>query len=481
VYDKKGCRYRLVGNPREKVLVISVELGRPFPAGFEGEELNGATERDLFCNLTAKNAQALRTALPFTGPKLVGKGNSFGFGDRLGNAGAAHLRSLVNAGFRPVLAQQSIRELDRTGRSAQEVLDAATWAVFQEDFRGGYGADADHLKTFADIDRMMSAGFTMYTIDPSDYVNNAVEGMDDDQRKRAFQDLPWEALSDTPENFLARYTDTTFSLQYDVVLKPVRAEILHAAIKYGHVIVHTLQMYRYLKDTYPHSESEVELSVDETPYPTTPEEHLVIASELSRLGVDLVSLAPRFCGDFEKGIDFKGDLRQFEQEYRLHQAIAATYGGYKLSLHSGSDKFTVYELIGKLNLGTVHVKTAGTSYLEALRAIAIADPDLMRELLAFSLGRFDADRKTYHISADPAQIPPPSEIADTDLPRLLDDDHARQVFHVTYGSVLTATTPQGKPLFKDRLMQVLVREESLYETGLYQHFRRHISPFEQKS
>jgi tagaturonate epimerase len=420
----------------------------------------------------------LRHALPFTRPVLLGKQNSYGFGDRLGNAGAAHLRSLESSGFLPVLAQQSIRELDRTGRTALEVMDAATWAVFQENFTTGFGADADHLKTFRDIDRMMEAGYTMYTIDPGDYVDNRVIDMDEPALAQAFAGLPWDQLGDTPDSFLGRYAGVAYRLPDGITLQPARPDIMKAAVKYGRVILHTLQMYRYLKDTYPGADSEVELSVDETPYATTPEEHLVIASELKRLDVELVSLAPRFCGDFEKGIDYKGSIEAFEQDYRLHQSIAAAYGGYKLSIHSGSDKFRVYESIGKLGLGTVHVKTAGTSYLEALRAIALTDPDLLRNILAFSLQRFDTDRKTYHISADPSRIAAPESIEDEDLADLLDDDHARQVFHVTYGSVLTAKKPDGSWLFKDRFMAVLTENETVYENCLYRHFRKHIKPFE---
>jgi len=186
-----------------------------------------------------------------------------------------------------------------------------------------------------------------------------------------------------------------------------------------------------------------------------------------------VSLAPRFCGDFEKGIDFKGDIQQFEREYRVHQAIAMAYGAYKLSIHSGSDKFQVYEAIGRLGLGSVHVKTAGTSYLEALRAIAIADPDLLREIYAFSLERFDVDRKTYHISADPAQLAPLDKPTDSDLSELLNQDHARQIFHVTYGSVLTSA-------FKNRIHAALSASETIYEAGLQAHFHKHIQPFLQQ-
>ncbi len=103
---------------------------------------------------------------------------------------------------------------------------------------------------------------------------------------------------------------------------------------------------------------------------TTPFEHWLVASELRRLGVEWVGLAPRFVGDFEKGIDYRGDLEVFRREYLKHLAIAEALGPYKISIHSGSDKFGVYRVIGEIGKGGVHVKTAGTSYLEALRTVA---------------------------------------------------------------------------------------------------------------
>ena len=115
---------------------------------------------------------------------------------------------------------------------------------------------------------------------------------------------------------------------------------------------------------------ELEVSVDETDQPTSHAEHIYIASELKRLGVNWVSLAPRYVGRFEKGVDYIGDLAAFETDFAGHAAIARQFGPYKLSLHSGSDKFSIYPIAARLTGGLVHLKTAGTSYLEALRTIA---------------------------------------------------------------------------------------------------------------
>ena len=109
--------------------------------------------------------------------------------------------------------------------------------------------------------------------------------------------------------------------------------------------------------------------------------HYFFANELTRLGVKYVSLAPRFIGAFEKGIDYKGDLDVFKTEYQKHLSIVRHFGNYKISLHSGSDKFSVYKVIGSLHEALTHVKTAGTSYLEALRVVAAKQPDFFREIL----------------------------------------------------------------------------------------------------
>jgi tagaturonate epimerase len=476
--ESKGLLMGMLKAGSEKKLFVSSESGNGLFKNFTGNAYNEGNVHVVVGNLSEANAAALRTVLPWTAPILLGNSDSFGFGDRLGNASAAHLSSLENSTFRPIIAQQSIREMDRTQRTAQQVMDAASWAVFEIGYDKGFGSDADHLKTTADIDRTMKAGFTMYTIDPSDYVDNRVVEMSDAELNAAFEELPWDKLRDTPADFRNRFIGQTFELGNGVSLRPTEKDIICAAVKYGRVVLHTHDMFRYLRDVYADRPSEVELSVDETPHPTTPEEHLVVAAELQRMGVELVSLAPRFCGDFEKGIDFKGDLEAFKQEYLIHQAIAGTYGKYKLSVHSGSDKFQVYAAIGELNIGTVHVKTAGTSYLEALRAISMTNAPLFREIITFAGERFETDRKTYHISAELKHFPSEGSLSDDQLPDLLNDDNARQVFHVTFGSVLTTTDASGKRIYYDRFMSTLSDHADVYNNCLYKHFRKHLSPFE---
>jgi hypothetical protein len=202
-----------------------------------------------------------------------------------------------------------------------------------------------------------------------------------------------------------------------------------------------------------------------------------VASELRRLGVEWVSLAPRFVGSFEKGVDYRGDLTRFHDDYLDHLAVAEALGPYKISIHSGSDKFSVYREIGLVGRGTVHVKTAGTSYLEAMRTVAECDPDLFREALDFSRSLYEHERRSYHVSADLSLVPAATTVADPSLTVLLDDDHARQVLHVTYGRVLTERDENGRLRFRDRVMGCLESNEEVHERNLMRHFRRHLAPF----
>lgn len=135
----------MVREPRERLLVL-VSPGEGSDP-FEGEVSSNGVFTMKEIALTAKNAKSLRSFLPWTGPQALGtRGISLGLGDRLGLASPGHLKAIGGTAVRPVLAQQSMRELELTDRTYGDVLDAATWAVFQAGYQSGYGADGDHLK-----------------------------------------------------------------------------------------------------------------------------------------------------------------------------------------------------------------------------------------------------------------------------------------------------------------------------------------------
>jgi hypothetical protein len=415
--------------------------------------------------------------MPSPQPSVLGLTPSFGFGDRLGCATAGHVRALQKCGegIAPIFAQQSVREMTRTGRSPDQVMRDAVLALTQKGYEGAWGADADHLKTPQDAARLSAAGFTFFTIDPSDFVDadahlDPAEVID---RKFAavYDEVKWV---ESYKNRLVRLgTGKAITLDENTLHR--------AGVKYGRAVNHAVMMSKEINTLCKGRAFEIELSIDETPQPTTLAEHFIIAERCLSQGMKLVSLAPRFLGDFEKGVDYKGDLNAFERSLHDHAAIAQTIGPYKLSLHSGSDKLSIYTAFARITGGKFHVKTAGTSYLEALRVAARAEEDLFREIVEFSRSRYEQDRATYHVSADLSAVPPPQELRSASrLEReylgLWKDvergrgftEPGRQILHVTFGSVVTHEK------LGPALREVLSKNLSMYDELLEEHFSRHL-------
>lgn len=466
---------RADGSPR---LGIVSRRGNPLLDRFAGERADKGGWLLVVCLLNPANASALRDALPWLKPKLLGLRTSAGLGDRLGLATPGQVRAMraVGGGLAPIFPQQSIREMSRTGRSPQQVMDDALWGIFQEGWRDGFGADADHLKTPADIDACVAAGFTFFTFDPGEHVDNSAETASPAELRAAVERLPWDRLEDDAKSLATRYLGQSFDVEGHAVRFDEHT-LLRAAVKYGRAVAHVAIMYRHLVRASGQAGCEVEVSVDETETPTTHPEHIYIASELRRLGVRWVSLAPRYLGRFEKGVDYIGDLATFEADFAVHAAIARVFGPYKLSLHSGSDKFSVYPVAARQARGLVHLKTAGTSYLEALRTIGVLDPALFRAIYVFARERYETDRASYHVSAELQRAPLPESVADNKLAALLEQFDARQILHVTFGSVLTARDDQGEWRFYRRITDLLRERPEAYAANLESHFVRHLAPF----
>lgn len=432
------------------------------------------------CPCNHQNASVLRERFPFTKPRVIGLTPAIGTGDRIGLATPGHIRAVSKFAVFPVLAQQSIREMTRTCRSPEEVVDDVSWWVFQEGYQGGFAADADHLKTVEDIDVTFRAGFTMYTLDPSEYVDDKADEYDLKTLRFKFEDLPWTDLKCEGEDLYEIYLSRTFELPLMKENNSLRLtfseeDLLRAAVKYSAAIAHVFRLKRHLDELFNGEEYDLEVSVDETESPTSPLEHLFIALELKRLDIYIQGLALRFVGRFEKAIDYIGDLEEFKKTFRVHVAIVKKFGPYKLSVHSGSDKFSIYPVIGKIAGDMIHLKTAGTTYLESLRIVARRSPDLFREIVQYSLKHFEDDRKTYHISTKVSALPSPDCVADEDLERIfLEDRNGRQLLHVTFGSVLTAKTSDHNWLFRERIKAVLFDNEEEYYETVSDHIGRHI-------
>ncbi|NIS59265.1 MAG: hypothetical protein GTO13_00710 [Proteobacteria bacterium] len=445
---------------------------------FQGDSSEVQGLRLLMAGFDPRNAAALRETVPYTRPQVLGLKPAFGFGDRIGFATPGHAMAAARAEGKilPVFAQQSIREMSRTERTASQVLDAATWGVFRVGWTGPFGADADHLKTKSDVDVTAQAGFVFFTIDPSEYVDQQANDYNKDQIDQRFQDLI-DGKVEGASDFIKLYRGRTFEIEHGEGTFGVSFEELplkRAAVKYGRALAHTYEMARHVAKRMGSRPFELEISVDETPQPTSPLEHLFIALELKRHDTSIVSLAPRFVGDFEKAIDYKGDLNRFDESLREHMAIAEQFGPYKISVHSGSDKLSIYPSFGRICRGRFHVKTAGTSYLEALRVVCRVDKGLFRSIVRFARERFETDRATYHISTGLDLVPETSDLKDGELEEVyLDRDHGRQILHVTFGSVLTERTDSGYR-FRERIRTILRQNQQLHEDVLRGHLGKHI-------
>jgi tagaturonate epimerase len=227
-------------------------------------------------------------------------------------------------------------------------------------------------------------------------------------------------------------------------------------------------MVRYIST---HAQSyEFEISVDETDEITSPEEHFFIVNELHRLGIKIIGLAPRFPGKFEKGVDYIGDRVELESALNKHAAVLDTFSDYKISLHSGSDKFSIYPLMVKYFGKNIHLKTSGTSYLEAMRIVATVQPELFCLMLKEAITHFPIESKTYHVSANIEKIPDVRLCNPDSLEKLLDDFHVREVLHVGFGAVLNK--------YHKNIIELLNENESLYYERIATHFNRHFDLIE---
>ncbi len=461
-----GALFALARQGASKRLLFLCPSSTVYRLPFSGETHSLPNSLTLtLCPTDAVNAAVLRSALPFLRPRRLGLATSVGCGDRLGLATPGHIQAVQGTGIAPILAQQSMRENARTGRTPQDVIDDAMWGVFQEGWRDGYGADADHLKTTEHIDWCVAAGYTLFTIDPGDHVIDEAHDAPAARLSAILAALPWADLETSFADLKSRYLGHSFDAGDALHLTFDEKTLARATGKYGAAIAHTARMYRHLAGLS--DDFEMEVSVDETETVTSSAEHFFFANELRRLGVRWVSLAPRYVGCFEKGVDYIGNVGEFERSLAAHAAIARHLGPYKLSIHSGSDKFSIYPAFARQCADMVHLKTAGTSYLEALRAVAQLDRDLFRRILALAITRYPTDRATYHVSADLSNLPaspPPSHSAP-----LLDQFDARQVLHVTFGSVLAA--------FGDEIKALLAAHEEVHYAALAAHFQRHLQEF----
>lgn len=467
--SEKKNYFFLVKDDHSKYLIVIGTHG--ICKDFEGDNLEEIKidKYELIvkrCYLDHRNLNLLRGIFPHLNPSFCGLKPSFGTGDRLGIATPAHLQAFQGKDIFPILAQQSVREMARTERDWQKVLDDTIWGCFETGYIGHFGADADHVKEIKELKEAADCGYTMFTLDPSDFIRNDLSKLNKEEINNLYKQI--FERKDLERLYLNKtYNFTGQRLMFDDNSLP---EII---LTYSEAINHVLKCYEFLKD-YKKEKFDLEISVDETPTVTSPLAHLFIVLELQRRGVNFQNLALHFLGDWQKGIEYIGDVKQFAREFSLHAAIAKNVGGYKLSLHTGSDKFSVYPTFTQETEGLCHIKTAGTTWLEEVKVVAMKDPALYREIHRFALKNFEEDRASYNLTTDLSRIPDIDTIADDELVNLFKQNDSRQLIHITYGSILRTKNDEEKYIFKDRIYRILFEYEEDHYRELSNHIRRHL-------
>jgi len=336
---------------------------------------------------------------------------SLGVGDRFAHQAAAQLRACIlaaeqGAAVVPVW-NKSNREHTIVGSEPESVRAAADEAVRRLGWTQPYYVDADHIN-LTTVDRFLSA-CDFYTLDVAAAIGQPA------------------AASDV-EAFLDRHGELIGTVRIPGIEEPfatTRDSIRAIAAKYLFAVQQACAIYRHIADKRGAGTFVTEVSMDETDAPQTPPELLVILAAIAGAGIPIQTIAPKFTGRFNKGVDYVGDVVQFEKEFTEDLAVIAFAigqyglpGNLKLSVHSGSDKFSIYAPIRRALRKTgagVHLKTAGTTWLEELIGMAEAGGEglaLAKEVYAKAYANREALCEPYATVIDirPERLPAPEEV-----------------------------------------------------------------------
>jgi hypothetical protein len=313
---------------------------------------------------------------------------SFGMGDRFAHQGKAQLNACVlatklGADIVPVW-NKSNREHMLIGTEPSSLRAEADAAVKALGWKKPYHVDADHIR-LETVDRFIAPS-DFFTIDVADSIGKPA----DPKSVKAFVDRHPELLGKIVIPQIDRPFETT------------RGEVERVANKFLLAVQDAGKIYRHIAQAKGEANFVTEVSMDETDSPQTPPELLIILAALADEKIPIQTIAPKFTGRFNKGVDYVGDLKQFEKEFNEDLAVIAfaikKYGlpaTLKLSVHSGSDKFSLYapirRALKKFNAG-LHLKTAGTTWLEEVIGLAEAGGDglvLAKEIYSDALEHVD--------------------------------------------------------------------------------------------
>jgi hypothetical protein len=405
---------------------------------------------------------------------------SMGIGDRFGHQGLAQLAGMQKAQERGVTVvpvwNKSNREHSIIGTVPADVRREADAAVKTAGWKAAYYVDADHIG-LANVDKFMDAS-NFFTLDVADYIGKPAPDRD-------------------VQGFVSSMEKYVGALRIPGIDQPltVTAESIRAvAAKYLGAVAEAAQIYRRIESAKGQGTFVTEVSMDEANLPQTPVEMFFILGAIAQAGIPAGTIAPKFTGRFNKGVDYVGDVAQFTREFEQDLAVIRhairEFGlppALKLSVHSGSDKFSLYapihRALRKFDAG-LHLKTAGTTWLEELIGLAMAGSDgltIAQECYRAALDRFDEMCKPYApvIDIDPARLPKADEVAGwsgAQLAAALRHDpackafnpHFRQLMHVGY----KVAAEMG-----DRFLKALEKHRAIIARNVTENvFDRHILP-----
>lgn len=366
---------------------------------------------------------------------------------------------------------KSNREHTFIGSEPQSVFDAANAAVKELGWTKGWHIDADHIR-METVDRFMSCS-DFFTIDVADSIGKPAAPAD-------------------VQAFVARHPELIGNVSIEGISVPfttTRDEVERVAGKYLLAVQDAGKIYRHIASAKGESNMIAEVSMDETDAPQTPPELLIILAALADEKIRLQTIAPKFTGRFNKGVDYVGDLVQFEKEFNDDLAVIAhairQYGlpaNLKLSVHSGSDKFSIYPIIRRALQRTgagLHVKTAGTTWLEELIGLAEAGGDglaLAKEIYAYALEHVDELCAPYAsvIDIDRSQLPSAATVNTWSGPQLANalrhipshpefNANIRQLLHVSFKIAAKAGTRYTELLKSNEAIVAKQVTENIYE------------------
>ena len=313
---------------------------------------------------------------------------SFGVGDRFGHQGKAQLLGIIQAKSNGIdivpVWNKSNREHSIIGTGPQDTRRGADAAVKATDWQESYYVDADHIQ-LGNVDAFIDAS-NFFTLDVADYIGRAA----DDEKIAEFV------------NQYGKYTGSLQVPGIDEVFSVSAGQLDTIARKYLSAIEEAGAIYRHIEAAKGAGTFVTEVSMDETNTPQTPVEMFFILAAIAAQGIPVQTIAPKFTGSFHKGVDYIGDVGQFAKEFEQDIAVikfaVKEFGlpeNLKLSVHSGSDKFSIYKPINKalkkFNAG-LHLKTAGTTWLEEIIGLALADGEglaIAKRIYEQAYSRFD--------------------------------------------------------------------------------------------